>query len=169
MAAQNNMVGPEMGYYLAALAIDNGKVANATTWLKNCAQHHWAISVSQSGPGAVGQGRENSLAKRRHQGDSGRRHGHTRGHSLERPLRPDVLPVPPRNKKGHGKPIRRLAMTSILKRNPRVSRPPDQCASGISVRASKALKSVLRGRHSMSYSRRSPNTSTPRFRRPAKK
>jgi hypothetical protein len=35
MAAQNNMVGPEMGYYLAALAIDNGKVANATTWLKN--------------------------------------------------------------------------------------------------------------------------------------
>jgi tetratricopeptide (TPR) repeat protein len=35
MAAQNNMVGPEMAYYLAALAIDNGKVANATTWLKN--------------------------------------------------------------------------------------------------------------------------------------
>jgi tetratricopeptide (TPR) repeat protein len=35
MAAQNNMIGPEMGYYLASLAIDNGKVSNATTWLKN--------------------------------------------------------------------------------------------------------------------------------------
>jgi tetratricopeptide (TPR) repeat protein len=35
LAAQNNMIGPEMGYYLAALAVDNNKVTNATDWLKN--------------------------------------------------------------------------------------------------------------------------------------
>jgi tetratricopeptide (TPR) repeat protein len=55
MAAQNNMVGPEMGYYLAAVAIDNGKVANATNWLKN--------ALNTTGPFAYRKAAQELLAK----------------------------------------------------------------------------------------------------------
>ena len=54
------------------------------------------------------------------------------------------IPPTQRNKKGHGKPIRRLAMTSILKRDPRVSRPPDWYAPLLSDARSERVKPILR-------------------------
>ena len=86
MAAQNNMVGPEMGYYLAALAIDNGKAANATTWLKNALNTTGPFAYRKAAQIAVGQGRENRRAKcrqDRRDGNSCRRHGHAGRHSIE--------------------------------------------------------------------------------------
>ena len=49
-----------------------------------------------------------------------------------------------RAKKGHGKSIRRLAMTSILKRDPRVSRPSVESVRFLSARPQTALESVFR-------------------------
>ncbi len=49
-------------------------------------------------------------------------------------------------KKGHGKSIRRFAMTSILKRNPRVFRPPDGFVSALSDRRRTTLKTFFPAR-----------------------
>jgi hypothetical protein len=49
-----------------------------------------------------------------------------------------------RAKKGHGKSIRRLAMTSILKRDSRASRPPDGYVPILSACMSKALEPIFR-------------------------
>jgi hypothetical protein len=48
-----------------------------------------------------------------------------------------------RAKKGHGKSIRRFAMTSILKRDSRVSRPPDKLVQVVSASLGESLTRVL--------------------------